>query len=326
MGPQLPERVIRVGDVSIGPIIADSYPKRLPDPPINFSLYPVHLRVRLASVEVGGACWIVIRDVEADEPDAALYKVKRDILPPVMAALSAGVASDPYHVEVMGLEGASRGAGNYEYSAVQSFKYFEPTDLDRDTVALLLGRWRHTYEEEGPLRTAADAFVRGMRSATDSSGIEGTSASILAFFQVIEACVNVAPWNPPPELEEQQVEVLRQLRDELDSSKVVKQKVSSVHSSSDALKRLRNSFLDLRMEHAAGVLGLGGEWLDSARALKKTRDQELGHNKGVPSEAKLEVWRHNPDNASSAYTLAMRALRSATQYALESPSSFDRPS
>lgn len=317
VGPSLPREVINIGDVRIGPIQAETYPSRLPKRPMDLSGYPTHIRVNRPEVDIGSDCWLVVGGVEADDPDAALYKVRRDVAPLVIAALSARVASEAYHVELLGVEGAERGQGNYEYSAVESFIYFEPEELPRDEAAAALGRWRRLYEQDGPLRTAAHALARGVRAAETSSGIEGTAASLLAYFQVIEACASVAPWEPPSELEEQQQAVLDMLDGALSSERPTRRLVSGVHSASDALKRLTNTFLDLRIQHAASTFGLDAEWLEGARALKKTRDQELGHSKGGPNERELEEWSHSDGSVRSAYSLAMPILRAATLYELE---------
>jgi hypothetical protein len=317
VGPKLPTGIINVGNIKIGPIQDPDYAQRIPQPHVNPNEDQLYLRVRTSSAEIKSDCWVLIKDVEAPDPDSAYADAEREYVPLVVASLSATVGSHPYHVEVLEIQGTNANQERFHYSDEVVLAPYDRVPLDREVLALALGRWRHLYEDEGHLRNAAFALARGIRTLAMSPAREGTSASLLAYFQVIEACSNLVRWEAPPELSVSQEAVLKSLQQVMTTNRPIARKASAVHQASVDLKRLTNSFLDLRIQNAAERFGLDSNWLSDVREFKKTRDQVLSHAQRSINQQELNRWAYPAEGRRSAYELARTMLTAATKYETE---------
>lgn len=141
--------------------------------------------------------------------------------------------------------------------------------------------------------------------ATDD---DGHSAALLRYFHVIEAVTSAVTGRhsrEPATNDERRVEVIEQLRKNLQTGGTVSQLTKVVQNASRKLDQINEKFLGLRIEAASDFLGLAAADKDAALSLKRIRDRRLSHPKLdlVPGRPAL------PHEMSSARAAAQSFIR-----------------
>jgi len=226
----------------------------------------------------------------------------------VVAALSAGSENVGYRIQMIG---ADDGTAGQTVGATTSSTEFLLAELTPDELEVARSRLA-MMENKKDLAVAATQFDRGLRLSDMNAGELTTSAAILAFFQVLEACSRLVPWTLPEDYDEQRAAILGTLRKELDAKTLVKKQAEAVGKANGALARLDARHISLRIEHAAKELGLNQHWIERERELGKLRNSRLGHASNPATLAQMAEWaRLDVAEPLSAYGLASTMLAAA---------------
>jgi hypothetical protein len=315
VGPRLPETTLVVGNITIGPLPPGNYPSTLPlaDPKPQTDLpYFVATAPRM---HVTSPCWLIVHGIEADSSDAAARIAQTEAIPVITGLLSAGNTEQPYRVQFFGVQDEPLQHGADSFSDIQSLVLFETTPLSLSDANDILVTARNVVTANEHLLSATHAFSRGVTQSDNGGSAQPLAASVLAFYQVLEACAQVVPWEPAPDLEEQHARIARSLRDTLNSSKATRKKRAAIGEASRSLDRLDARYTTVRVDHAAQTFNLPKSWTNRARDLAKFRNTRLGHAGRAPSIEELMSWHHgSPAVTTSAYAIASTMLGAAIDY------------
>lgn len=312
IGPALPGAPIRVGQYEIG-TRSGRVPAIIDAPPVQISSGRPYLRIRASLLEAGSDCWVVINDIEAPDADDAHRQAGSEYLPRIVAALSAQFGALPFRIQLVGVQSPNDG---YSYSSVQAVTEFEPDVLKPSDAREALVTWQDAFEKSDYLRAAAHALARGIDLYDQIGGTATSASAILAFYQAIESSSYVAPWSRPSDFDEQRTEIIRVLKNTLDSRKSVEKKAAAIETANRGLSRLDAKYASLRIEHAARSFGLSTKWIDRARELSKLRNSRLGHGATAVRAEDLASWEHGTYSPDSAYGLAASMLAGAVRFYL----------
>jgi hypothetical protein len=287
------------------------HPPKLPPPNPRPDEDIPYFVTTAASIDITSDWWLVIHDIESDDPDAALHVAKSNEIPLALAALCAGTHEQPYRIDLQGVES---GADSFSYSIVQSSVAFEREELPFGEIRQALDDRLPKIRCDDALQTASLAFSRGIDLSDMPNGSATAASAILAFYQVLEACSQVVSWIPPSDYDEQRAAVIAKLTKLLTSRKSPNSKTRAVETASSALGRLSAKYMTLRIDNAATVFGLPEDWKKNAKNLSKFRNTRLGHGGETPSEEALDSWHHGTARSNSAYGLASTMLAAAIDY------------
>jgi len=270
-----------------------------------------HFVSTAASLDITSDWWLVIHDIQADDPDEAQRIAKSKEVPLALATLSAGTNEHPYRVDLHGVES---GEDSFSYSVIRSTVWFESAELPIDEIRQSLDVRLPKVRRNRSLESASLAFARGIDLSDMPNGPATAGSSILAFYQVLEACSYVVMWEPPPDYEGQREGIIARLGRVLASRKNSMKKASAIEAAASALGRLDAKYATLRIDNAATALALSDAWKKAAKNLGQFRNTKLGHGGGTPSEDALHSWHHGEARADSAYALASIMLAAAIDY------------
>lgn len=311
VGPRLPVSSVRFGNAELRMLPHGQHPPKAspvhPQPEDNVPFFVT----TAASTDITSDWWLVIHDIESDDPDEALRIAQLREVPLALAALCAGSHEQPYRVDLQGVES---GPESYSYSIVQSMVMFEKTELPLADIGRALDDRLPKIRLHHSLNSASLAFSRGIELSDMPNGSATAASSILAFYQVLEACSHVVPWEPPSDYDAQKASIITKLATSLASRKNPHHKANSIEAAASALGRLDAKYMTLRIENAAAVLGLSDEWKKSAKNLSKFRNTKLGHGGGTLPDESLHGWHHGEARPDSAYALASTMLARAIDY------------
>ena len=286
-GPHLPVSRVQIGRATVGPLPVSSY--RPPEPvALNVSIPDaISSFVTFApTIKVESECWILVEGVVASRADYAMERARAEDIAMVVAALSAGSKEAAYRVQVVS---ADDGTTGQTLSATSSSTEFLRAELT--AAELVTARSRMALmEDREDLAVAARQFDRGLRLSDLTAGELTTSAAILAFFQVLEACSRLVPWSRPDDYDDQRAAILATLRNELDAKALIKKKAGAVDKASNALARLDAKYMSLRIEHGAKELGLDQHWIERERELGRFRNSRLGHASNPATLLQMAEW------------------------------------
>jgi hypothetical protein len=314
-GPRLPFSRVKIGRAWVGPIADGSYRPSGPTPPtLSWSGADYnYFSATAPQISVVSDCWIVVEGVDASDNFRAMRAVEAADIPLIVAALSAGSSGTAYRVQMVGADDGRDGLSDSPTVTTSASEKDElpETEIDKakKRVAVL--------DDNKDLRTAATVFYRGLRYADFVAGPITSAASVLAFYQVLEACARVVPWTPAPDYDKQRAAILHTLRDQLASKSLVNKQATAVSQANDKLSRLDAKYMSLRIEHAANELALGKGWIERERDLGKFRNSRLGHASELPPDEQLSEWVNvNVAEPLSAYALASAMLDVAIKYVM----------
>lgn len=315
-GPALPTSPVQIGRALVGPVSGKYRPPEPPPPPVNGPVGSTYFVARGAELEVTSECWVLVHGVEADRDDRAIEQVADGVIPNLLAALSAGYAEYPYRIEMVG---ADNGVEGFGYSAVSSMAFFDVAELSPQRAAEADARSR-AISGHPDLVLAADLLARGLQYLDLGAVRLSHAAAVLSFYQVLEACSRVVPWDRPDTFDGDCNRVISELESALKAKKTRQKRVTAVKHAAVALDRLDAKYTSLRIEHAANTFGLGKGWLNRARALGKFRNAHLGHANELPSWEQLQEWtRVEAEATTSAFAIASSMLAGAIIYVQGSP-------
>jgi hypothetical protein len=310
-GPRLPLSDVRIGRAMIGPGPKGYRPPGETVPSLSWAEEDLNFYSAVAPrMSVTSDCWIVIEGVVAADSWQAIAAVEEADVPLIVTALSAGSSENAYRVEMVG---ADDGADGYGISPVVATLANDKVGLTDAEIANTKARVT-VLTNNRDLKTASGLLYRGLRYSDFSAGPISMAASILAFYQVIEACARLVPWVPADDYDEQRAVILATLRHQLDAKALVKKQADAVTTASNGLSRLDARFSSLRIEHAASELGLSQEWISRQRDLGKFRNSRLGHASELPSATQMSGWVANVAEPASAYALASTMLAASIEY------------
>lgn len=307
-GPALPASQVQIGRALVGPVSGTYRPPEPPPPPVSGPSGSTFFVARGAELEVTSECWAIVHGVEADSDDRAIAHVADEVIPNLLAALSAGYTAYPYRIELVG---ADNGVEGFGYSAVSSMAFFDAMELSAQRAAEADARSR-VISGHPDLALAADLLARGLQYLDLGAVRLSHAAAVLSFYQVLEACSRIVPWDRPETFDADCSRVIRELESALKAKKTRQKRVTAVKHAAVALDRLDAKYTSLRTEHAAATFGLSRDWVDRARALGKFRNTHLGHANELPSWEQLQEWtRVEAEATTSAFAIASTMLGAA---------------
>ena len=310
-GPALPTSQVRIGDAIVGPPSAGF---SVPDPGAlnlewhgDVTSYAAHG----PRMEIRTDCWVLFENLSLPTMEAAIEHVESVAVPRLVGALSHRSLGAPYRISIVG---AGDGEHNYSDGAIIHSAFYEKTALSTEWVtyahfrAACIGSNDH-------LSLASELFHRGIRCQDLAAGRLTLAASVLAFYQVLEACARIPPWTPPLSYEQDRARILTTAKANLNRKSTPAKQATTIQTAAVELNRLDNRYGDHRILHAAEHYGLDKAWRSRARDLGKLRNRSLGHASKLASTEDLRRWEvANEQSSESAAAVAATILDAAIDY------------
>ncbi len=285
-------------------------------PPSGPQLKPVadstYFTAASPALRVVSDCWVIVPGVRATRSDLAIRKAVAEEIVPLIAALSAGERRNPHRVQVWGVDDGKQGSS---FSEAVKIAYYAKEDLPAEKLAVAQARVASLHKNS-KLAVASEIFYRGVEYSDFAAGPLTSASSILAFYQVLEACADVVPWMTPADYDEKSAAIAATLKKTLEGKALAKKKAKAIRASNDALNRLDAKYTSLRIEHTASTFGLEKHWIERSRELGKFRNSRLSHPSALPSPSEMNEWEAQ-NNEWSAYALASTILAAAFHYVAE---------
>lgn len=317
-GPALPTHRVRIGNAIVGP------------PPAGFSLFQpsaptiewqADLTVVTATgphMDIRSDCWVAFENLSASTVDEAIERVETEMVPRLVGALSHRNLGAPYRIHIVG---ASDGKESFGDSRIVMTVSYEKTPLPDDWAAYANFR-ASCITSNRHLTVAAELFHRGIRYQDLVAGRLTLAASVLAFYQTLEACARIPEWSPPTTYEAERAQILGRTKTELDRKSTPKKQALAVQKAATDLNRLENKYGDQRIFQAAESFGLDADWRRQARDLGKLRNKSLGHASSLAAWSDLLHWEGTGEQTpESAAAVASRMLDAAIDFVAGAPSS-----
>ncbi len=305
-GPELPQANTQVGDITLGPAAGIAKP---PDHPVKMNTPRTegHASYSQAAslLEVSSPCFLWVDDIAAESSDAAIEKVATEHAPMLAAALSGGHAGPSYRIQVFGAQNRMNG---YSFAALMQFAFWDDSPITSERLFDVALDYE-TIQGNPHARKAATLLARGTALADAGSDVSTVTASLLAFYQVLETLAMAIPPTTAADYADQQAQIVAKLSKTLQAKDKVSKRVAAVRDATVALDRLDAKYASLRIANAADALGLTTEWTNRATELGKLRNTKLGHSGASVELRALKPWLDDNDsNKISAPRLAKSML------------------
>jgi len=280
----LPHELTSFGEVLLGPSRDDERPIHVQNVGISGTDLVVFQQEESHPV-VHSDCWMRV-SVIADSAHEAQKIVQQTWLPRMAAALSLASRGRPYRLEVIG----SVSAEGRETAGPEMALMVWPKQAMDQVAAGNVMYYLEALQDNQVAATASQLLVRG-RALHDSGGDPMLgAASLLAYHQCIEKIAMNVVANIGEDAERLQADEVRKLSDFLASPAPQAKKISAIIECKNALERIENKFLSLRIANAGKSLSMGPAWLQGAEALGKFRNRRLGHGNTLASAEEFEPW------------------------------------
>lgn len=214
-------------------------------------------------MDIRSDCWVAFENVSASTVDEAIERVESQMVPRLVGALSHRNLGAPYRIHIVG---ASDGKESFGDSRIVMTVSYEKTPLPDDWAAYANFR-ASCIDSNRHLTLAAELFHRGIRYQDLVSGRLTLAASVLAFYQTLEACARIPEWSPPTTYETERTRILSTAKTELDRKSTPKKQAQAIQKAATDLNRLENKYGDQRIFQAAESFGLDADWRRQARDL-----------------------------------------------------------
>lgn len=310
LGPALPKERVRFGNVVIGPKPKGvNIPK--PSAPTLTAETDVNYRTSTApQLHIESDCWLMVDGIEANSADEAIAYAATAEVPSLMVALSHQDLVHPYITEIVGADDGATTVGD---SAIVSIQQFAKDELPIEWVEFASSR-KQIIESNPQLLSASNRYYAGLTYEIMTAGPLVQASSLLAYFQVLEACSIIPPWSKPDSFEEDRAKILSQVTFELGTKTNDNKRAQAVQSAVNKLNQLENKYLSLRIKHAADAFGLGKAWVNRAQEFGKLRNQRLGHAGSPPTEEIMRSWIGSNNTKQTASELAREMIDAAVSY------------
>lgn len=304
-GQNLPNAVIRVGSVNVGPLPSGVTGVGKPD--IN-SIRPdahTYFFAKSGVIDVASEChfWV---DRYARTPEEAIEWVEQNEVPLLHTVFTLLDQSTPCQVEIVWTTDGERKFGHFSSSS--RFAFWDPQPLTEANARKLDSLYRRLT-----INSIAGSAARTLSKAIQQEATSGgksaeQESAILLYYKVIEQIATSITVEPPSDREEKQQAILQRLSKVMSSTKALKKKVSAVHDAQRKLSVLDTKYTALRIQAAADALGLSNEWKKVATQLGKARNRKLGHPGAEMSASERRAWLENKRPDYSAFHLARDML------------------
>jgi len=284
-GDELPSTEVALEDMVIGLQPGRELPEILGTQPMDISDVHSYYSIVEAQLRVGSPSFMRA-NVLATSAFDAIDKAQAHHVPLLQACLSLRHSGLPYRIQLLAAENdrdTQMAGGRGQFAS------FQDCPMGSEGIRRLQTN-HEVLKENAKARRAALLLARGISLSDMGTDLALMSASLLAFHQVLEAVGSAIPSEPPSDIDARRAEIVEKLRADLDPSKTLTKRISSVRRTEADLGRLDAKYISLKIANSGAALGMDAAWQSAATALGKLRNTKLGHSGEAVSMGELAPW------------------------------------